>query len=132
MNAADLVAFLSGELSASNFDDKIRPEVERWAARLSERGRSAAIILVGSFPRVDITPEFAARFLDAYLSSMLRPASFAYVLDALLLDERFQWTNISLRNAIEHVLGTDDLANPDMHRARKVRAELTSLVANSL
>lgn len=130
MNAPDLIAFLSGELPALEFQARIEPEVEMWAARLAERGRSASISLVGMREPADVTPQRATALLDAYLSNEFSAASFAYVLDALLLEQKFRWTSLAVRDAMEHVLGSEYPKHMDKQRAWKVRIELKMLSTN--
>ena len=127
MNASDIVAFLSGDLSAVSFQAKIDPEVQSWAKKLSERGRSASVLLHGMGQLVDVTPEGAARLLNAYIKGELTAASFCYVLDALLLEERFRWTSVSAREVMEHVLGSEYPNKLDKRRAWQARAELNGL-----
>lgn len=127
MNASDVIAFLSGELPAREFRSKIEAEATNWAERLSERGRSAPITLIGMQDSVDLTPQRAGVLLDAYISGDLPDSSFAYVLDALLLEERFRWTSISVRDALEDVLGSDYPRRMDKRRAWQARSELKAL-----
>ena len=129
MNANTLLAFLTGDISGAALQADIGAEVDSWAQRLSERGRSAAVALIGMNRPVDITLERAARLLDSYITSELLPASFAYVLDALLLDDRFRWTSLSVREAMEYVLGQEYPRKLDRRRAWKVKAELKELAA---
>jgi hypothetical protein len=127
MNAADVVLFLSGDASGHDLQAKIGPEVREWADRLRERGRSAAIILTGMNGTFDVTPNRAVRLLDAFLSSELTQESFAYILDALLLDERFRWTSHLARESLETIIGPESKRELDKRKAWKAREELRVL-----
>jgi hypothetical protein len=127
MIAADLIEYLSGHLPATELQAKVEPEVLMWAKQLSERGRSASVVLHGMDNFFDVTLEHALRLLDALISRDLMPATFAYVLDALLLDEKFRWAREDVRDAMEHVLGSQYPKQLDLRRAWKVRAELKAL-----
>lgn len=130
MNAADLIAFLSGDLAADELQQRIAPEVQAWAERLSERGRSAPISVFGMRQPVDVTPERAARLLDAFIRNDVSQESFAYLLDALLIEQRFRWTSILVREILEHVLGSEYPRKLDKERAWRAKAELKELAAN--
>lgn len=130
MNASDVIAFLSGDLAAQDFQARIEPEVAVWAARLSERGRSASISLTGMQAPFDVTPQRAGVLLDAFIADEFPAASFAYVLDAILLEEKFRWTSLTVREAMEHVLGSEYPKSMDKRRAWQVRTELRMLLTN--
>lgn len=127
MNASDVIDFLSGKVTAGDLQARIEPEVAIWASRLSERGRSAPVSLVGMREQSDVTPERASVLLDAYIADELPAASFAYVLDALLLERKFRWTSLTVREAMEHVLGSEYPTYMDKQRAWQVRTELRNL-----
>ena len=127
MNASDLIAFLSGELPARALQLKVEAEASAWAEQLNERGRSASVTLLGMQGPVDVTPRRAEVLLDAYIAGDLPDSSFAYVLDALLLEERFRWTSLPVRDAMEHILGSDYPRQMDKRRAWQVRSELKLL-----
>lgn len=93
MNVRDVISFLSGEQHASQLQARISEEVEIWAARLRERGRSSPIQLSGQSTDFYVTPSRAVRLLDAFLTGDLSAAEFAYVLDAMLLGEMFSLAN---------------------------------------
>lgn len=81
---------------------------------------------------MDVTPQSAATLLDAYIANELSATSFAYALDALLsaallLEDHFRWTSLSVREAMEHVLGSDYPKRMNKQRAWQVRAELKAL-----
>lgn len=124
MNASDLVAFLNGSMSGDELHRTIEREVESWARRLGERGRSAAVILVGMRENFDLTPERAGKLLDAFIANELSDTSFSYVLDALLLEEKFRWTSIQARESMEHVLGSESPQKIDKRRAWRAKTEL--------
>ena len=127
MNSSDLIAFLQGDLAAHALEAKLGQEVEAWSKRLSERGRSAPITLLGMSTRFDITPERARRLLDAFVRDEVSKQTFAYVLEALLLEERFQWTSVAARESMENVLGSSAPIEIDKRRAWRARAELDLL-----
>ncbi|MEZ0260206.1 MAG: hypothetical protein ACAH80_04310 [Alphaproteobacteria bacterium] len=124
MNASDLRAFLLGDLAAKEFQSLLNKETEAWAKRLSERGRSAPISLLGMYEPIDITPKRALVLLDAYITGDFSAASYAYVLDALLLSEHAIWTDLSVRDAMEYVLGEYYPTKMDRERALQAREEI--------
>jgi hypothetical protein len=129
MNAANIIAFLNGSLSAKELQKKIEPEVTAWANRLSERGRSAPIVLTNMQGHVDVTPQHADKLLSSLMTDDISSASFAYILDALLLEERFRWTSITARDAMEYVLGHEYPEKFDKRRLWRVKSELAALVS---
>ena len=128
MNADHLRAFLDGKMSGSELQAAIEAEVGLWSKTLAERGRSAAITLDGMNARYDITPARALRLLNALLTDALGQEAFAYVVDALLLEERFRWTSLDARDVLESVIAPENRRDLDRRRAWQAREELGLLV----
>ncbi len=129
MNVSELKAFLNGEQSGREFRMNIDDEVAAWTKRFLERGRSATITLRGESETYDVTPVRAARLLDALLTGQLSAAAFAYVLDALLMSEIFDWPNDRVRDSLEAVLDPVRGGQIDGRRAWSARAELSRMGA---
>jgi len=127
MRGSDLEAFLTGERSGMEFQARIQGEVRAWTAKLSERGRSAPITLLGPTRGFEVTPAAAMRLLDALIGSELSGPAFAYVLDALLMSDAYRWTSEPVRESLEAVLSVEAECEIDMGRAWKARRELGEL-----
>lgn len=130
MQSANLIAFLNGDIAGHELQRQIAVEVDVWAKKLSERGRSAPITLVGATGSFDITRQGAMRLLDALIRMELSPASFAYVLDALLLSENFRWTSEAVRDLLEDLITPEPGHSIDMGHARKAHDTLIAMRAS--
>jgi hypothetical protein len=126
MDDQKLVAFLDGKLAASDFQKHLKPEVEQWVSKLSERGRSASVHLSGSGQLAALTPRQLARILDALISTEMAPAAFLYALDALLMSPRVSWPIFQLRGYMESLSNPENALAVDMALAIKVRKKISS------
>ncbi len=130
MKATNLIAFLNGGIAGRDLQSQIAAEVDVWTKRLSERGRSAPVTLVGAIGSFDITRQGAMRLLDALITMELSPTSFTYVLDALLLSENFRWTSESVRELLEDLIPLESGLSIDIGHAWKAREHLTAMREN--
>jgi len=124
MKATDLKAFLEADLSGSDLKDLIAHEVAQWSTSLRERGRSASITLTGKIASLDVTRDKALRLLDALLTTELPPATFAYVLNALLLSGDVRWSNPTVRDLLVQLVITDT-GTIELRDAWKARERLS-------
>jgi hypothetical protein len=64
--------------------------------------------------------------LDAPIKTEFSPASFAYVLDALLLSDKVRWTREAAREQLEHLV-IPDHGRIDMAHAWQARERLAAM-----
>ena len=126
MKATDVRAFLEGTISGRELHSRVAAEAGTWAERLRERGRSAPISLVGEIGPLDMSLERVVLLLDALIRTELSPASFAYVLDALLLSDKVRWTREAAREQLEHLV-IPDKGRIDMAHAWQARERLAAM-----
>jgi hypothetical protein len=125
MKAIDVQEFLDGSLEASKFQAGIADEIAIWMSRQSERGRSHPIILTGSMNGFEMTKRRALGFIEALIARQVSAETFAYVLNALLLEECLIWSKESIREALE-ALFDYDTGRLDARRAVSARREVAA------
>lgn len=126
MEWSDVKSLVSGEIAPQAFQNMVVSEVEQWAARLRERGRSVAITVIGSASDIRVTPHRALSLIDALLRDEIDESVLAYVLDALLLHEDILWEPPTLRDLLETLPSTTELFGINREAAREARALLAS------
>ncbi len=113
-------------MAGPDFESSLKPEVEAWIARLKERGRSASVYLSGTGDLVDPTPRQMVRLLDAVISTEIRPASFLYALEALLMSPRTRWQVPKLRNYMESLADPETPSSIDVTLAIALRKKISA------
>ena len=102
MKLSDLKDFFDNEISASEFNILIDPEVQEYRRRLSVKGRSAPVT-VNEDIDLSISKDAVAQVCSAYLHGDLTESAVQYIADAVLLShfaERVSFAEEGLQDVI--------------------------------
>ena len=113
MYREDLVKYLSGEMSHSEFSHLISKELNEFKKGLKIKGGSAPIIYHGDKGELKIKKEHLKLICSDFLSGTSSEYFVCYIVDALLISENTLFENEDLRERFEMLTDFEDQLEKD-------------------